>query len=38
MVRSQNNNGHTAFAMVINLALVAVVFAGIVAAVSSLAA
>lgn len=38
MVRSENNHGHTAFAMVINMALVAVVFAGVVAAVSSLAA
>ena len=38
MVRSENNQGHTAFAMVINMALVAVVFAGVVAAVSSLAA
>ena len=38
MVRSQHNMGHTAFAMVINMALVASVFAGIVAAVSTLAA
>ncbi len=38
MVRHENNHGHTAFAMVINMALVAVVFAGVVAAVSSLAA
>lgn len=38
MVRSENSMGHTAFAMVINLALVATVFAGIVAAVSTLAA
>ena len=38
MVRSENNMGHTALAMVINLALVASVFAGIVAAVSTLAA
>ena len=38
MVRSENNHGHTAAAMVINLALVATVFAGVVAAVSTLAA
>ncbi len=38
MVRSENNMGHTAFAMVINMALVAVVFAGVVAAVSTLVA
>jgi hypothetical protein len=38
MTLSENNNGHTAFAMVINLALVALVFAGVVASVSSLAA
>ncbi len=35
MVNTQNNHGHTAVAMVINLALVAAVSAGIVAAVSS---
>ncbi len=38
MSLSGNNAGHTAFAMVINLALVAVVFTGVIAAVSSLAA
>ncbi len=38
MSLSGNNAGHTAFAMLINLALVAVVFAGVVASVSSLAA
>lgn len=38
MSLSGNNAGHTAFAMVINLVLVAGVFAGVVAAVSSLAA
>ncbi len=36
MVRSKNNAGHSAIAMVINLALVAGVFAGMAAAVSSL--
>jgi Na+-translocating ferredoxin:NAD+ oxidoreductase RnfG subunit len=36
MVNVQNNAGHTAIAMVINLALIAAVSAGIVAAVSSL--
>ncbi len=36
MVNAQNNHGHTAIAMVINLALIAAVSAGIVAAVSSL--
>ena len=38
MSLSENNAGHTAFAMVINLALVSVVFAGVIAAVSTLAA
>ena len=36
MVKTQNNHGHTAVAMVINLALIAAVSAGIVAALSSL--
>lgn len=36
MVNVENNHGHTAVAMVINLALVAAVSAGVVAAVSSL--
>ena len=35
---SENNTGHMAFVTVINLALVAVVFAGVVASVGSLAA
>jgi hypothetical protein len=38
MSLSGNNAGHTAFAMIINIALMATVFAGVVAAVSSLAA
>jgi hypothetical protein len=38
MVRSENNMGHTALAMVINMALVATVFVGVVAAVSTLVA
>jgi len=40
MVRSNNNTntGHAAFAMVINLVLVAGVFAGMVAAISPLIA
>ena len=38
MVRSENNHGHTAFAMVINMALVATVFAGVVAAISTMVA
>ncbi len=38
MSLSGNNAGHTAFAMVINLALVASVFAGVIAAVSTVAA
>jgi hypothetical protein len=36
MVNAHNNHGHTAIAMVINLALIAAVSAGIVAAISSL--
>ena len=36
MVRFENNTGHTAVAMVINLALLAVVSAGMIAAVASL--
>ena len=36
MVNTQNNHGHTAVAMVINLALIAAVSAGIVASISSL--
>lgn len=36
MVNTQNNYGHTAIAMVVNLALLAAVSAGIVAAISSL--
>jgi len=36
MVRSENNSGHSAIAMVINLALVAGVFAGMAAAISTL--
>ncbi len=38
MVLSENNAGYTAVAMVLNLALVAGVFAGVVAAISTLAA
>lgn len=38
MVRSNNSNGHTAFAMLINLVLVGGVFAGMVAAISPLIA
>ena len=38
MVRSENNHGHTAMAMLINLALVATVFAGVVAAISTMVA
>jgi predicted double-glycine peptidase len=38
MVRSNNSNGHAAFATVINLVLVAGVFAGMVAAISPLMA
>jgi len=37
MVRSNNNAGHSAIAMVINLALVAGVFVGMAAAIASLA-
>ena len=37
MVLSKNNNGHAALAVVINVALVSVVFAGVVASVGSLA-
>ena len=36
MVRSKNNAGHSAIAMVINLALVAGVFAGMAAAITSM--
>jgi hypothetical protein len=38
MVRSNNSKGHAAFATVINLVLVAGVFAGMVAAISPLMA
>ena len=36
MVNTQNNQGHTAIAMVINLALLAAVSVGVIAAVTSL--
>ncbi len=38
MFMSENNVGHTAVGMVVNLALLATVFAGVVAAVSTLVA
>ncbi len=36
MVRSENSSGHSAIAMMINLALVAGVFVGMVAAINTL--
>jgi hypothetical protein len=36
MVNTQNTHGHTALAMIVNLALLAAVSAGIVAAISTL--